>query len=196
MAQIFRTLAVLLVVPVLLLVPTVGMAADFELFWDPNCNADTDLEGYYIYYKEDASVVDDPSGAVEQYVTLSDVGFDPDNPSYQILGLLDDVRYCFAVSAWYGDEESGLSNEVCGINGTYIAVPDPEPEPDPEPNPEPDPEPEPQPDPEPEPDPDPDPDPNPGADPLPDSGGGLNPGLEDPSGSTNSSGGCFIGALK
>jgi hypothetical protein len=103
------------------------MAADFELFWDPNCNADMDLEGYYIYYKEDASVVDDPNGAFQEYVALSDAGFDPDNPSFPIPGLLDDVRYCFAVAAWYGNEESGLSNEVCGINGTYASEPDPDP---------------------------------------------------------------------
>jgi hypothetical protein len=95
------------------------MAADFELLWDPNCNADTDLEGYFIYYKQDASVVADPSGAIDLYVTLTDIDFDPDNPSLLIADLLDDVRYCFAVTAWYGDEESGMSNEVCGINGAY-----------------------------------------------------------------------------
>lgn len=127
MTRICRTLAVCLLVPAILMLPAIGMAADFELFWDPNCNADMDLEGYYIYYKEDASVVDDPNGAFQEYVALSDAGFDPDNPSFPIPGLLDDVRYCFAVAAWYGNEESGLSNEVCGINGTYASEPDPDP---------------------------------------------------------------------
>jgi hypothetical protein len=95
------------------------MAADFELFWDPNCNEDADLEGYFIYYKQDASVVADPDGAIDLYVALTDIDFDPDNPSLLIADLLDDERYCFAVTAWYGDEESGMSNEVCGINGVY-----------------------------------------------------------------------------
>lgn len=100
----------------------VVVAADFELFWDANCNADVDLEGYYIYYKENVSVVDDPSGASNIYVVLTDIGFDPDNPSYLIADLLDDVRYCFAVTAWYGDEESGMSNEICGINGVSFSL--------------------------------------------------------------------------
>jgi hypothetical protein len=127
MIRIWRTLVIWLLILALFGLPAIGMAADFELFWDPNCNADADLEGYYIYYKQDASVVDDPSGAIDLYVALTDIGFDPDNPSYLIPGLLDDMRYCFAVTAWYGDEESGLSNEVCGINGTYISEPDPDP---------------------------------------------------------------------
>jgi hypothetical protein len=41
-----------------------------------------------------------------------------------VSGLTDDVKHCFTVSAWYGDEESGMSNEICGINGAYIPSPD------------------------------------------------------------------------
>jgi hypothetical protein len=108
------------------------MAADFELFWDPNCNVDTDLEGYYVYYKHDASVVADPSGAIDHYVALTYIDFDPDNPSFLILDLDDDERYCFAVTAWYGDEESGMSNEVCGINGVYDPGQGINPDPDPD----------------------------------------------------------------
>jgi hypothetical protein len=58
-------------------------------------------------------------------VALTDIDFDPDNPGYLIAGLLDDVRYCFAVTAWYGDEESDMSNEVCGVNGAYASATDP-----------------------------------------------------------------------
>ena len=129
MKRIWRTLVLCLLVSSLVILPAIGMAADFELFWDPNCNTDADLEGYYIYYKEDASVIADPNGAIDIYVALTDIDFDPDNPSYLIADLLDDVRYCFAVTAWYGDEESDMSNEVCGINGAYD--PDPEPNTDP-----------------------------------------------------------------
>jgi hypothetical protein len=106
-----------------ILFPAVGMAADFELFWDPNCNADPDLEGYYIYYTDEVSVILDPSDAMEIYVPLSEYGFDSDAPGYLVSGLTDDVLYCFAVSAWYGDEESSMSNEICGINGVYYPSP-------------------------------------------------------------------------
>lgn len=103
--------------------PAGGMAADFELCWESNCNQDTDLEGYYVYFKEDASVVDDPSGAFEIYVDVADTEFDPNEPGYIVADLLDDKRYCFAVTAWYGDEKSDMSNEVCGINGAYYWEP-------------------------------------------------------------------------
>jgi hypothetical protein len=112
--------------------PIAALAADFELFWDPNCNEDPDLEGYYIYYKYYEPGIGiygelnttDTSHLDDVYIPLSEPGFDPDNPSYRIDGLEDDVRYCFTVTAMYGNEESDLSNEVCGINGTYDSEPD------------------------------------------------------------------------
>jgi hypothetical protein len=197
MKQILRTLVLCLWASSLVLLPAIGMTANFELSWDPNCNADADLEGYYIYYKKDASVVDDPSGAIDYYAALSDIDFDPDNPSYLIADLVDGVRYCFAVTAWYGDEESGMSNEVCGINGTYATDPNPDPDPGPDPDPDPDPDPAPEPDPDPDPAPgiNPDPDPDPGAAPTPDPSP-QNPGMGGTSSGSGSSGGCFIGSLK
>jgi hypothetical protein len=120
MDSILRSSVIRNLVIALFLIPAVGMAADFELFWDPNCNSDPTLEGYYIYYNEDASVIGDPNGAIDTFVDLTDIDFDADNPSYLIPGLLDGVRYCFAVTAWYGDEESDMSNEICGIDGVYI----------------------------------------------------------------------------
>ena len=123
MVSIWRLPIIRNVVIALLFIPAVGLAADFELFWDSNCNQDPALEGYYIYYKEDASVVDDPGDAVEVYIDMADNVFDPDDPGYLIADLLDDVRYCFAVTAWYGNEESGMSNEICGINGVYAPNP-------------------------------------------------------------------------
>jgi hypothetical protein len=134
MKRIWRTLAAWLLVAALVTVPAIANAADFELFWDASCDAEADLEGYYIYYIENASVVDDPGGAIDVYVALEDIDFDPDSPSYLIPGLHDDVRYCFAVTAWYGDEESGMSNEVCGINGTYDTDLDPSSSKNPDPN--------------------------------------------------------------
>jgi hypothetical protein len=106
------------------------MAADFELFWDPNCNADASLEGYYIYYIENASVADNQSTATKIYVSVSGDGFDRTEPSHQITNLADNVHYCFAVSALYGDKESDISNEICSIRD--IDAPEPEPAPDPD----------------------------------------------------------------
>jgi hypothetical protein len=116
-----------ILVAAFILLPIPSIAADFELYWDPNCNDDPDLEGYYIYYEYHEPGVGiyggsdnvDLSHVVDVYIPLSEYGFDPENPSCRIEGLLDDVRYCFTVTAWYGNEESGMSNEVCGINGTY-----------------------------------------------------------------------------
>jgi hypothetical protein len=123
MISIWRSPMLWNIVMAFLLIPVVGMAADFELFWDPNCSADSDLNGYFIYYLEESSVVLRSSDANEIYVSLSDNGFTPDAPSYLVSGLMDDVTYCFAVSAWYGYEESGISNEVCGVNGVYAPNP-------------------------------------------------------------------------
>lgn len=126
MVKSWKSIAIQIFFVGLMLNPAGSLAADFELFWDANCNKDPALEGYYIHYMENASVVDAPSGAVGVYVALTDIYFDPDNPSLLIAGLRDGVRYCFAVTAWYGDEESSMSNEVCGINGTSASDPDPD----------------------------------------------------------------------
>jgi hypothetical protein len=178
MKRILKNLTVCLLVSAFVILPSIGTAADFELFWDPNCNADADLEGYFIYYKQDASVVADPGRAIDLYVALTDIDFDKDNPSLLIADLLDDVRYCFAVTAWYGDKESGMSNEVCGINGAYAPDPDPGPSINPDP------------------DLDADPTPDLDADPTPDSNPGLNPDSGGASSGGGSSGGCFIGSLR
>jgi hypothetical protein len=128
----WRSTVARILVAAFFLFPIPIIAADFELYWDPNCNEDPDLEGYYIYYKyyepgigiygqSDAA---ESSHVVDVYIPLSESGFDPDNPSCRIAGLLDDVRYCFTITAWYGNEESGMSNEICGANGTYDSEPD------------------------------------------------------------------------
>jgi hypothetical protein len=109
------------VIALLLVSPAVGMAADFELFWDSNCNDDTDLQGYSIYYLEDDSVIVNLNDASEIIVPTSENGFDPGSPGYSISGLTDDVTYCFVVSANYRDGQSAMSNEICGVNGVYAS---------------------------------------------------------------------------
>jgi hypothetical protein len=124
MVSIWRSLTVRnLATALLLLIPAVGLAADFDLLWDPNCNGNDNLEGYYIHYIKENSVILNPNDATKIYVPLSKSGFDPEAPRYLVSGLIDDVKYCFAVSAWYGDEESGLSNEICGVNGADAPSP-------------------------------------------------------------------------
>ncbi|MGD8845450.1 MAG: hypothetical protein PVI54_08070 [Desulfobacteraceae bacterium] len=121
MKTIWKLLSIWMLVSSPVLLPVVGIAEDFELFWNPNCDSNASLEGYYIYYIENASVADNLSAATQIYVPVSEDGFDRTEPSHKISNLLSDVRYCFAVSAWYGDQESGISNEVCGINVTDSA---------------------------------------------------------------------------
>lgn len=123
----WRSTVARILVAAFIFLPIHSIAADFELYWDPNCNDDPDLEGYYIYYKyyEPGAGIFGQSGSTDTsqlddvYIPLSDPEFDPYHPSCLIEGLQDDVRYCFTVTAWYGDEESDTSNEVCGVNGTY-----------------------------------------------------------------------------
>jgi hypothetical protein len=172
MKRIWKKLASYFMIAAVTIIPSMGMAADFELNWDPNCNADTTLEGYFVYYKQEASVYDDPGGAIDLYIDLTDVDFDPDNPSLLIPDLLDDVRYCFAVTAWYGDEESNMSNEVCAINRLDVSDSDSGPGIDS--------------------DPDPQSDTVSATDPSP----GLNADAVDASGGGSSSAGCFIGSLR
>lgn len=124
MVSIWRSPIIRNVVIALILIPAVGMAADFGLLWDPNCNEDADLTGYVIYYVEEKSVVLNPGDASEIYVPLTQNGFSPDDPRYLVSGLIDDMPYCFAVSAWYGNAESSMSNEICGMNGVPIPHPD------------------------------------------------------------------------
>lgn len=132
----WRSTVARILVAAFILLPAPSIAAEFELYWDPNCNEDPNLEGYYIYYKYyepgtgiySEPNITDTSHLDDVYIPLSDPEFDPDNPSCRIEGLQNDVRYCFTVTAWYGDEESGMSNEVCGVNGSYGPEPDPYPD--------------------------------------------------------------------
>lgn len=97
---------------VLPIAATISSAADFTLAWNSNCNGHPDLIGYNLYYKEGGSILENPEDSVMIYIPLTEEGFDPENPSYKVTGLKDDVEYYFTVSAMYNDEESGMSNEV------------------------------------------------------------------------------------
>jgi hypothetical protein len=123
MDSIWKSPIIRNVLVALFFLPSLGMAADFELFWDPNCNADPTLEGYSIHYRENGSVIAAPEEATTIYVALIDIGFDPSQPSCLVSGLMDDTLYCFTVSASYEDEDSVMSNGICGMNGGYAPSP-------------------------------------------------------------------------
>jgi hypothetical protein len=91
------------------------LAGERTLAWDPNCNDYPNLIGYNLYYKAGSSVSENPDGANLIYIPLTEPGFDPDQPSYQVTGLLENVRYYFTVTALYNDDESAMSNEVSGM---------------------------------------------------------------------------------
>jgi chitinase len=92
-----------------------AVAADVELAWD--ANTESDLAGYYLYYKTGSSGA--PYNGTEAnegdspiQVPLGDLS-DQENPSYTITGLSDTETYFFVVTAYNTDgHESGYSNEV------------------------------------------------------------------------------------
>jgi hypothetical protein len=90
--------------------PMAGHAADFFLKW--HANDESDLQGYYLYYQEGASIAAAPAGAARIDIALDAPGFDADNPSHTLTGLKEDTLYYFAVSAYNAVGESGLSDEV------------------------------------------------------------------------------------
>ena len=102
---------------IILMSATSSFAADFTLAWDPNCNDYPNLIGYNIYFKADSSVVADQNDAELVYIALTDTGFDPEQPSYTIKGLLDNVRYYFTITAMFNDDETAMSNEVSAVSG-------------------------------------------------------------------------------
>jgi len=103
---------------ILLVFATGGMAAEFSLAWDPNCNEAPTLIGYNLYYKAGASVTADPDSADFIYIALDDPDFAPDQPGFTVSDLEEDVEYYFAVSAVYEDGESSMSNEISSIRSS------------------------------------------------------------------------------
>jgi hypothetical protein len=123
------TAGLITVLMTILISATGGSAANFPLAWDPNCNDYPTLIGYNLYYSAGSSVVADPDSADVVCISLDDPHFDPDHPGYEITGLLDGVKYYFAVSAVYEDGESDLSNEISGTKSSNVTLPDAEPTP-------------------------------------------------------------------
>jgi len=106
----------------LLLLPAIGRAAQFQLTWD--ANAESDLAGYKVYYDTDSGPPYEGTqaneGASPIDVPLSALG-DPTHPSFVITGMPSCTKFYFAVTAYNtANLESGYSNEV---SLTAIAAP-------------------------------------------------------------------------
>jgi hypothetical protein len=102
---------------VLLVCAASGRAAEFTLAWDPHEMTQTELIGYNLYYKANASILADPDGSTMIHIPLEEPGFDPDHPNHTVTDLQENTVYYFTVTAMLGDDESGMSNEVSAGNG-------------------------------------------------------------------------------
>jgi hypothetical protein len=102
-----------------------SFAASFDVFWDPNCNTDSDLSGYNLCYKTTSIKSTGLAGATVVHIDLNQAGFDKLNPGCS-LNLPDNTVFYFVVTAMYGaEEESDMSNEIHGINGKANNYPTP-----------------------------------------------------------------------
>jgi len=96
---------------IMTLLGPIAHAYEVTLSWDPN--AEVDLAGYILYVHEDGS---GPSYYQVDTVSLDEIA--PANPMYTATELLENVKYCFVLTAYNSDGyESGFSNEVCVLNG-------------------------------------------------------------------------------
>jgi hypothetical protein len=108
--------AILLVLALLLTATTPVYGFDITVGWDKN--TEVELRGYKVYYKTGSegapyNGTGADQGASPITISLDDLD-DPDNPTYEVTGLDDQLCYYFVVTA-YSDgtsEDSGYSNEV------------------------------------------------------------------------------------
>ncbi len=93
-----------------------GQAAEVTLAWDPN--AETDLAGYYLYYRscpssEPCDVIGTLSGLPRKQLRLNQEIEAPATPRYTLTDLTNDRNYIFVVTAYnQSGSESGPSNSA------------------------------------------------------------------------------------
>ncbi len=104
-----------IVIVSMLIFSSLSYAAEVTLQWSPN--VETDLVGYFCYYKPENCC--DPYGGSGSgqgvspiEIPLDTPGFNPNQPEFTITGLDDNRPYYFVISAYGDEEESGYSNEV------------------------------------------------------------------------------------
>jgi len=96
---------------------SLAAAADVNLAWSPNGEAD--LAGYGIYSRRD---VDGPPYDLIGYIALEELP-DRDNPSFTVSGLEQGFSYYFAATAYdTAGNESPFSNSACATVGDQIGL--------------------------------------------------------------------------
>jgi hypothetical protein len=115
---------VLFVTLPMLLSANIAHCFDRSFAWDKN--TESDLAGYYIYYKNSSSGAPyDGTGAVEGNspikIPLASLN-DPENPEYTIHDLSDTGTFYFVATAYdIYDNESEYSNVLC-FGSTCVAI--------------------------------------------------------------------------
>jgi uncharacterized membrane protein YgcG len=110
-----RTLGSGLFFLMILFFPILAFPADLTLAWDPN--TEPDLEGYGVYFKQDAP---GPPYDLFGNVALPELS-DPDNPSFTLTGLQKGSRYYITLTAYdTAGNESGYADPVCAQIGDQI----------------------------------------------------------------------------
>src|SRR5512139_470965 len=103
----------------LVLFASPAFAVDATLAWDPN--AETDLEGYGVYFRQGKP---GPPYELFGYVTTAELP-DPSSPTFTLTGLLQGSRYYIALTAYdAAGDESCFSSVVCAdVGGNITACP-------------------------------------------------------------------------
>jgi hypothetical protein len=115
-ARPLRTLAGGLFFVMFVLFARPAFSVDATLAWDPN--NEPDLEGYGVYFSQDAP---GPPYDLFGYVTAAELE-DPSNPTFTVTGLDKGARYYIALTAYDSSgAESAYSAPVCADVGDNIA---------------------------------------------------------------------------
>lgn len=108
----------------IIMISSIVSAADVTLKWE--ANTEPDLAGYKIYYDTDSGEPyygDSTNGRSPVVLKLDDLK-DVSNPEYTMIGLNQDSRWYFVVTAYDTEGlESGFSNEVSTYNYTKPGTP-------------------------------------------------------------------------
>ena len=105
------------VLVLLVIVPNGALAADVTLAWD--ANAESDLEGYGVYFSRGSS---GPPYDLFGYVGVDELS-NSSSPAFTVTGLQSGATYYFAVTAYDASgNESAYSAPVCAQVGDVVTA--------------------------------------------------------------------------